>query len=76
MLTVISGKLNTAFRILLLCLPGQQTALQICASPTCANNKKQIEPYLLCAEGWAQTVCSKGFQAGSALAVFYLASAA
>lgn len=40
MLTVISGKLNTAFRILLLCLPGRQTALQICASPTCTNTTK------------------------------------
>lgn len=40
MLTVISGKLNTAFRVLLLCLPGQQTALQICASPTCTNTTK------------------------------------
>lgn len=48
----------------------------LCLADLHKHNKEQIEPYLLCAEGWAQTVCSKGFQAGSALAVFYLASAA
>lgn len=52
------------------------SSTNLCLTDLHKHNKEQIELYLLCAEEWAQTVCSKGFQAGSALSVFYLASAA